>query len=108
MNFGSSSSLERIGVSCFAFSGVDEVSIPDGVRELCEGCFKGCKKLRHVSFSSSSSLERIGALCFARSGPIDFENPVLSERLVVERLVNVDCQKVLSAEMAATSVCLMV
>ena len=36
MNFGSSSSLERIGVSCFVYSGVEGVSIPDGVRELCD------------------------------------------------------------------------
>ena len=31
---GSSSSLERIGVSCFEESGAEEVSIPDGVREF--------------------------------------------------------------------------
>ena len=40
VNFGSSSSLGRIGVGCFESSGVEEVSIPDGVRELCDRCFK--------------------------------------------------------------------
>ena len=68
MNFGSSSSLELIGVSCFESSGVEEVSIPDSVRELCDRCFYECKSLRRVNFGSSSSLERIGLSCFERSG----------------------------------------
>ena len=66
MNFGSGSSLARIGVSCFEVSGVEEVSIPDGVRELCDGCFDGCRSLRGVNFGSSSSLERIGFRAFLR------------------------------------------
>ena len=38
MNFGSFSLLERMGVSCFEGSGVEEeVSIPNGVRELRNG-----------------------------------------------------------------------
>ena len=36
MTFGSSSSLERIGVSCFDGTGVEAVSIPDSVCELDE------------------------------------------------------------------------
>ena len=75
VNFGSSSSLERIGLYCFRGSGVEEASIPDGVRELCEGCFKGCKSLRRVMFGSSSSLDRIGAMCFSGSGLFDLEIP---------------------------------
>ena len=67
MTFGPSSSLERIGVSCFVGSGVEEFAVPDGVRELCEGCFLGCKGLRRVTFGPSSSLERIGVVCFAGS-----------------------------------------
>ena len=39
---------------------VEEVSVPDGVRELCDSCFKGCESLRRVTFGPSSSLERIG------------------------------------------------
>ena len=53
VNFGSSSSLERIGVSCFKHSGVEEVSIPDSVRELCDCCFLECWRLRRVTFGSS-------------------------------------------------------
>ena len=67
MNFGSSSSLGRIGDSCCEGSGVEEVSIPDGVRELCDGCVEGCKSLRRVNFGSSSSLEKIVFAAFSRS-----------------------------------------
>ena len=68
VTFGSSSSLERIGVCCFALSGVEEVRIPDSVRELCDRCFYGCRSLRRVTFGSSSSLEWIGVSCFDGSG----------------------------------------
>ena len=75
VTFGPSSSLERIGVSCFEQTGVEEVSVPDRVLELCERCFKGCKSLRRVTFGSSSSLERIGDFCFAGSKLVGFETP---------------------------------
>ena len=65
---GSLSPLERISVACFERSGVQEVIIPNNVRELCDCCFKECSSLRHVTFGSSSSLERIGVSCFERSG----------------------------------------
>ena len=45
--------------SSFLWSGFEEVSVPDGVRELCEGCFKECWSLRRVTFGPSSSLEQI-------------------------------------------------
>ena len=64
VTFGDSSSLERIGVSCFKGTDVREVIIPDSVRELCDGCFKGCMALRRVKFGFSSSLERIGVEAF--------------------------------------------
>ena len=73
--FGSSSSLERIGVECFQGSGVKEVSIPDGVLELCDCCFEGCKSLRRVNFGCSSSLVRIGVRCFWSSGVEDVSIP---------------------------------
>ena len=50
--------------------------MPDSVRELCEGCFKGCRSLRRVRFSPSSSLVRITPLCFYQSGLVEFEIPV--------------------------------
>ena len=67
VTFGPCSSLERIGVSCFALSGVEEFVVPNGVRELCEGCFKGCSSLHRVLFGSFSSLERIGFHALPRS-----------------------------------------
>ena len=45
-----------------------DISVPDGVRELCDGCFKGCRRLQRVTFGPSSSLERIGVSCFEESG----------------------------------------
>ena len=54
----------RIGVSCFQESAVEDVSVPDSVRELCDGCFKECSSLRCVTFGPSSSLEWIGVSCF--------------------------------------------
>ena len=68
MTFGSSSSLERIGVYCFEGSGVEELSIPGGLCELCDNSFGWCEGLRRVNFGSSSSLARIGVECFERSG----------------------------------------
>ena len=44
----------------FLGSEVEALNIPDGVRELGDGCFKGCKSLRCVRFGSSSALARIG------------------------------------------------
>ena len=75
VTFGPSSSLERIGVSCFEATGVEEFAVPDSVRELCDSCFKGCRSLRCVTFGSSSSLERIGDCCFAGSKLVGFKTP---------------------------------
>ena len=57
-------SLRRVSTP----SSLIEISIPDSVRELCDGCFKRCKSLRRVTFGPSSSLERIGVSCFRESG----------------------------------------
>ena len=75
VTFGSSSSLERIGVSCFYRSEVEEISVPDSVRELCDRCFCGCESFRRVTFGSSSSLERIGVSCFEGSGVKEISVP---------------------------------
>ena len=75
VTFGPSSSLERIGVSCFQETGVEEFAVPDGVRELCEGCFRGCSSLHHVTFGPSSPLKRIGVSCFQCSGVEDVSVP---------------------------------
>ena len=75
VTFGSSSSLERIGYSCFGEwrpwdcgnCPLTEISIPDGVRELCARCLSGCCQLRRVTIGFSSSLERIGFEAFGSS-----------------------------------------
>ena len=72
---GPSSSLKRVGDYCFAKTGLEEVSIPDSVRELCDGCFFECASLRRVTFGSSSPLGRIGTCCFAGCRLIDLEIP---------------------------------
>ena len=56
------------GISCFEETSIRDVSIPDGVRELCDRCFKQCERLCRVTFGSSSQLERIGDSCFECSG----------------------------------------
>ena len=82
IRFGRCSSLERVGVE--AFSGVvrgcpiKAVSIPDGVRELCDRCFAGCRSLSYLRFGACRSLESIGADSFSGTelGPMCIpENP---------------------------------
>ena len=53
---------------CFSSYGeLSSVCVPDCVRELCDGCFKGCWRLRRVTFGPSLSLERIGFDALPRS-----------------------------------------
>ena len=68
VTFGSSSSLERIGPDAFRCSRVESLSIPDGVVELCDGCFYGCESLSSVTFGPNPSLQRIGVEAFAYAG----------------------------------------
>ena len=50
----------------------------DGVHELCDGCFSGCKSLRRVTFGTCSSLERIVVSCFAETGVEEISVPTVS------------------------------
>ena len=50
----------RNWVSCFERTGVEDVSVPDSVCELCDHCFAVCESLHRVMFGSVSSLERVG------------------------------------------------
>ena len=98
MTFGPSSSLERIGVEAFGAveddcgevteCGLVEISIPDSVCELCDGCFKGCSSLRRVTFGPLSSLERVGAMCFYGCSLVEFTMPVSVRSLMADHLVN--------------------
>ena len=83
MTFGSLSSLERIGISCFERTLIAEVNIPDSVRELCDRCFMMCHRLRRVTFGSSSSLERIGVSCFGDTGVEEVNIPDRGPRVFV-------------------------
>ena len=91
VTFGRSSLLERIGVEAFGIvrdrkagdvqCDLVEINIPDGVRELCDGCFQGCKSLRRVTFGPLSSLERIGVSLFHASSGLElkrFLSPTVS------------------------------
>ena len=84
VTFGPSSSLERIGVEAFGPvqvgtkstpCGLEEIRIPDGVRELCDRCFKWCENLCRVTFGPSSSLEVISDSCFRYSGLSEVSMP---------------------------------
>ena len=80
VTFGSSSCLEWIGASAFSGStgnrcSLSEVTILDGVRELGDRCFYGCKSLRYVTFGSSSCLQRIGDEAFLESSVIEMSIP---------------------------------
>ena len=60
---------------CWRLAGVDstlqqfrDVSIPNNVCELCDGCFKECRSLCRVNFGPLSSVERIGVSCLEGTG----------------------------------------
>ena len=59
--FGSASCLEQTSIS---FLECTDVSIPNGVHELGDECFKGRKSLCRVTLGCCSSLKRIGVSCF--------------------------------------------
>ena len=62
--FLSNSNLERIRQLAFAGRDIEEVIMPDSLRELANRCFSNCKKLRQVIFGPSSNLQRIGKYAF--------------------------------------------
>lgn len=44
-----------------------ETHIPDGVKELCGGCFARCRSLSRVAFGETSSLKQVDASAFSVS-----------------------------------------
>ena len=60
------------------------VSIPDGVEELCEKCFSGCKSLSRVTFGESSSLKLIGKRAFCGRDLLEIHIPDGIERLLMD------------------------
>ena len=63
--------LARTSSRAFAYTKLGEVSIPDGVKELGDGCFLLCMRLSHVNFSASGCLERIGRPAFQETNLSD-------------------------------------
>ena len=57
--FEQGSKLERIDDEAFADMNVEEVNIPNSVRELGDRCFEDCKRLMRITFGTGSRLERI-------------------------------------------------
>ena len=60
--------LEVIGEGWFMDSGVEEVTVPESVREIGKYVFACCKNLRLINFAEDSRLEKIGYYCFYDSG----------------------------------------
>ena len=67
VTFSLHSKLEYFGGG-FMGSQLVEIDIPQGVRELPDDCFRGCKKLMLVNFHPGSKLEKIGKRAFSCSG----------------------------------------
>lgn len=51
--------LETIGICCFSYSGLEELVLPPGVREIRCGAFSYCDRLRRVRLNEG--LERLNA-----------------------------------------------
>ena len=69
---------------CFSSYGVlSSVCVPDGVRELCDGCFSGCSSLRRVTFGACSSLERIVVDWIQKTGVEEVSVPTVSMSCVM-------------------------
>ena len=57
----------HVSIDAYVYSYIRELFFPDGVREIKDGCFRGCCQLTRVFFGAHSSLERIGSDAFYES-----------------------------------------
>ena len=57
--------IEKIGNYLFWGSDVESVTIPESVKEIGEGTFYECTKLKKVTFAPESQLEQIRNGCFS-------------------------------------------
>ena len=73
--FEPGSKLERIDDEAFARMNIEEVSIPDSVRELGSACFLECESLKSVTFGAESALTLISPFAFARTNIISLNIP---------------------------------
>ena len=81
------SKLEKIGPNCFRDSGLRELSLAQRLREVCDGAFSGCARLRQVHLPGR--LERLGAGAFSGSALESIEIP--AGVAVLEREVFAGC-----------------
>ena len=64
VTFGSNSSLSRIGVEAFAYSGLTSITIPQNVNAIAQYAFKDCASLSTVTFAAGSELTSLSAYVF--------------------------------------------
>ena len=57
-------SMDEIGYRAFAYSGLTEIAIPEGVTSLGYGALAGCSALKTVTFGQDSRLSSIGECAF--------------------------------------------
>ena len=57
-------SLQTVSEMCFALSGLEEVRIPRGVKQIEKSAFHRCAALRKVAFSDGSMLRAMGQDAF--------------------------------------------
>ena len=60
--------LEIIGRECFSESGLCEITVPRGVREISDCAFYACVSLTSIVFQNDGVLKTIGEACFYESG----------------------------------------
>lgn len=68
MTLAASSAFERIGDMALRESGICEIHVPHGVRELCHGCFPQFQRFTCVRFGASPSRESVGDNVFDGTG----------------------------------------
>lgn len=60
--------IKKICNYWFYRTNVKSVMVPASVKEIGNGAFCKCKKLKSVIFAEGSRLEKLGAACFSKSG----------------------------------------
>ena len=85
VNSGPFSSLERFRVECVKHSGVEEVSIPDGVCELEEGCFCDCmvKPRDRILLIATTSQNPLSKQCTLFNRCLDIPKPNYPTRALI-------------------------
>ena len=67
--------VERVGSRWFWGAGIESVTIPASVREICTDAFRNCEQLKEITFKEGSQLKEIGRGAFCCSGLTSFTAP---------------------------------